>query len=219
MKPTLLRSRHFSPRPLSSISTTMKKRKLDMILERLDGFSAPDPRLEQYKTPAPIASELLYPALLRGDLEGTVCDLGCGTGILAIGAALLGASSIGVELDKKALNIAKENARRLEADVQLVRGDVESIALRGIDTVVMNPPFGAQKGSRGDRAFLRKAVEIGKVVYSIHNAGSEGFIRRFVEPCKVEEVQKVAFPLKRSFEFHTREVKMIEVELYRIFCR
>jgi putative methylase len=197
----------------------MKKRKLDMILERLEGFAAPDPRLEQYATPAPIASELLYSALLRGDLEGTVCDLGCGTGILAIGAALLGARSVGVELDDAALKIAKENARLLGADVEFVRGDAASIGLKNVSTVVMNPPFGAQKGSLGDRAFLRKAMEIAEVIYSIHNAGSEGFIRRFVEPCKVEEVQKIAFPLKRSLKFHSKEVKIIEVELYRIFCR
>ncbi len=190
-----------------------------MILERLEGFAAPDPRLEQYATPAPIASELLYSALLRGDLEGTVCDLGCGTGILAIGAALLGARSVGVELDCAALKIAKENARSLGVDVEFVRGDVASICLRNVTTVIMNPPFGAQKGSLGDRAFLRKAMEICEVIYSIHNAGSEGFIRRFVEPCKVEEVQKIAFPLKRSFKFHSKEVKIIEVELYRIFCR
>jgi putative methylase len=197
----------------------MKKRKLDMILERLEGFAAPDPRLEQYSTPAPIASELLYSALMRGDLEGTVCDLGCGTGILAIGAALLGARSVGVELDAAALKIAKENAHRLGVDVEFVRGDAASIALRNVSTVVMNPPFGAQKGSGGDRAFLRKATEIGEAIYSIHNAGSEGFIRRFVEPCKVEEVQRIAFPLKRSFKFHSKDVEIIEVELYRIFCR
>lgn len=197
----------------------MKKRKLDMILERLEGFSAPDPRLEQYATPAPIASELLYSALLRGDLEGTVCDLGCGTGILAIGAALLGAGSVvGIELDGSALKTAEENARRLGVDIELVRGEVASIALKNVSTVIMNPPFGAQKGSSGDRAFLRKATETAEVVYSIHNAGSEGFIRRFVEPCKVEEVKRIAFPLKRSFKFHSREVKFIEVELYRIFC-
>lgn len=197
----------------------MKKRKLDMILERLEGFAAPDPRLEQYSTPAPIASELLYSALLRGDLEGTVCDLGCGTGILAIGAALLGARSVGVELDPAAIKIAKENSRRLGVDLEFVRGDAASIALKNVSTVVMNPPFGAQKGSQGDRAFLRKAMEIAEVIYSIHNAGSEGFIRRFVEPCEVEEVQRIAFPLKRSFKFHSKEVKIIEVELYRIFCR
>jgi putative methylase len=190
-----------------------------MILERLEGFSAPDPRLEQYSTPAGVASELLYSALMQGDLEGTVCDLGCGTGVLAIGAALLGARSVGVELDSAAIKIAKENARRLGVEVEFVRGDAASIGLKNVSTVVMNPPFGAQKGSGGDRAFLRKATETAEVVYSIHNAGSEGFIRRFVEPCKVEEVQRIAFPLKRSFKFHSKDVETIEVELYRIFCR
>ncbi len=202
------------------LSTTMKKRKLDMILERLEGFSSPNPSLEQYQTPATIASELLYSALLRGDLEGTVCDLGCGTGVLAIGAALLGARAVvGVEMDPSALRIARENARRLGVEVHFVRGDVATVALRGVATVVMNPPFGAQRGSGGDRAFLRKAMETAEVIYSIHNAGSEGFIRRFVEPCKVEDVKKIPFPLRRSFKFHSRDVKIIEVELYRIFCR
>jgi putative methylase len=197
----------------------MKKRKLEMILERLEGFSAPDPRLEQYSTPAAVASDLLYSALMQGDLEGTVCDLGCGTGVLAIGAALLGARSVGVELDPLAIKTAEENARCLGVEVEFVRGDVASVGLKNVSTVVMNPPFGAQKGSGGDRAFLRKATEIGDVVYSIHNAGSEGFIRRFVEPCKVEEVQRIAFPLKRSFQFHSKDVETIEVELYRISCR
>lgn len=197
----------------------MKKRKLEMTLERLEGFTAPDLRLEQYSTPAGIASDLLYSALMRGDLDDTVCDLGCGTGVLAIGAALLGARSVGVELDPVALKTAEENARRLGVEVEFVRGDVATINLKNVSTVVMNPPFGAQKGSGGDRAFLQKATEIGEVVYSIHNAGSEGFIRRFVEPCKVEEVQRVAFPLKRSFQFHSKDVEMIEVELYRISCR
>lgn len=197
----------------------MKKRNLEMILEKLDGFAAPDPRLEQYSTPALVASQLLYSALLRGDLEGTVCDLGSGTGVLAIGASLLGARAVGVEIDPSAIRIARENARRVGADPQFVRGDVATIGLKSVSTVVMNPPFGAQKGSFGDRAFLRKAVEVADVIYSIHNCGSEGFIRRFVEPCKVEEVKKIAFPLKRSFKFHTRDLQVLEVELYRIFCR
>jgi putative methylase len=83
----------------------------------------------------------------------------------------------------------------------------------------MNPPFGAQKASLGDRAFLRKATEIAGAIYSLHNVGSEGFIKRFVEPCTVEEIYKLKFPMKRSFEFHKRDVKTIEVELYRILCR
>jgi putative methylase len=195
----------------------MKKKQLEIMLERLEGFQTPSPEMEQYVTPAPVAAEMLQLAHLRGELS-SVCDLGCGTGVLAIGAALLGAESFGVELDKGSLSIAKANASRLGVDVEFIRGDVGSIALRGIETVVMNPPFGAQRASRGDRAFLRKATEIADVVYSLHNRGSEGFIRRFIEPCTIEEIYRIPFPLKRCFEFHSKDVKTIDVELYRISC-
>jgi putative methylase len=196
----------------------MKKKQLEMQLERLDGFSNPSAAREQYATPASVAADLLYLAYLRGDLE-SVCDLGCGTGVLAIGSALLGAKVVGVEIDPQSLRTARENATRLGAEVDFIRGDANSVSLRGIKTVVMNPPFGAQKASAGDRAFLRKAVEIADVVYSIHNLGSEGFIRRIVEPCTIEEIYRIKFPLKRCFAFHSRDVKTIEVELYRIVCR
>jgi len=102
--------------------------------------------------------------------------------------------------------------------VDFVLGSVSSISLKGIDTVVMNPPFGAQRASLGDRAFLRKAMEVAEAIYSIHNKGSEGFIRRFVEPCMVQEIYRIPFQLKRCFEFHSKDVKTIEVELYRITC-
>ncbi len=196
----------------------MKKKKLEILLERLEGFQIPSPEREQYITPASVASELLYLAYLRGELNN-VCDLGCGTGILAIGAALLGAKSVGVDIDPKALEVAKANASRLGVYVEFIRGDISSIALRKIETVVMNPPFGAQKASLGDRAFLRKATEIAHVVYSLHNLGSEGFIKRFIEPCAIEEKYSIRFPIKRCFEFHSKDIKMIDVELYRILCQ
>jgi putative methylase len=196
----------------------MKKRQLEMLLERVKGFDTPSFQREQYSTPSRVAADLLYLAWLRGEL-GRVVDLGCGTGILAIGAALLNAKAIGVELDPFALSRAKENARSLGVQVDFIRADVRHLSLRQGGTVVMNPPFGAQKTSIGDREFLKKAVEIGDVIYSIHNAGSEEFIRRFVEPCTISEIYRIPFPLKRCFEFHSKDVQIIEVELYRIICR
>lgn len=196
----------------------MKKKQLEILLEGLEGFRNPIPEREQYVTPARVASEMLHLAYLHGDL-GVACDLGCGTGTLAVGAVLLGARVIGVEIDAEALAIARKNAGKLGADVDFVRGDVNSISLRGIETVIMNPPFGAQRASQGDRAFLKKALETAKVIYSLHNRGSEGFIRRFVEPCVVQEIHRIPFPLKRCFEFHRSDVRTIEVELYRIDCR
>ncbi|HUI40037.1 MAG TPA: METTL5 family protein [Methanothrix sp.] len=196
----------------------MKKKQLEIMLEGLEGFRNPIPELEQYATPARVAAEMLYLAYMHGDL-GVVSDLGCGTGTLAVGAALLGARAIGVEIDGRALAVARSNTRKLGADVDFVRGDVNSISLRGIGTVIMNPPFGAQRASQGDRAFLKKALKTAKIVYSLHNRGSEGFIRRFVEPCIVQEIHRIPFPLKRCFEFHKSDIRTIEIELYRIECR
>ncbi len=191
---------------------------MEMLLERLEGNPRPAPEREQYDTPASVAADMLFLAYLRGDL-GVVCDLGCGAGILTIGAAMLGARAIGVEIDAEALAAARRNAERIGVDVDFIRADVNSLSLKGVETVIMNPPFGAQKASYGDRAFLKRATQIARVVYSLHNAGSEGFIRRFVEPCTVQEIYRIPFPLKRSFEFHREDVRIIEVELYRIACQ
>ena len=60
----------------------MKLKNLEMMLQRLAGFTRPRASLEQYQTPAPLAARLLYHALMKGDIEGKqVCDLGCGTGV------------------------------------------------------------------------------------------------------------------------------------------
>ncbi len=195
----------------------MKRKQLEMMLERLEGFGRPSFQKEQYATPASVAAEMLFLAGMRAEL-GTVCDLGCGTGVLAIGAALLGARAIGVEIDVEALAIARRNAEKLNVDVDFIRADVRQLALRDIDTVVMNPPFGAQKTSFGDRAFLCCARKIAKTIYSLHNQGSEGFVRSFMKPCTVQEIYRIPFPLKRCFDFHSQDVKVIGVELYRITC-
>lgn len=196
----------------------MRKKQLEMILQKLEGFSKPKAQNEQYVTPAPLAAELLHLAYIRGELKSVV-DLGCGTGVLSIGAALLGAKSIGVDIDGDALAVARHNARSVGVNVDFIKCDVNSLALSNIETVVMNPPFGAQFASQGDRAFLKKAVEIGHLIYSIHNAGSRKFIEAYVKPCRVEEVYKTELSIPRSFKFHTHDVKRIEVELYRIVCR
>src|SRR5665647_2280162 len=96
----------------------MKQRKLEIILEQAKVFDSPSAELEQYYTPATIAARLIHFAFLRGDIASKrVVDLGCGTGVLALGAALLGGVVTGVDSDERALEIARANATLLDVNV------------------------------------------------------------------------------------------------------
>ncbi len=200
---------------ISQPEDSMRKKHLEILLEQIEGIRSPKPSKEQYSTPATVAAELLHFAFMRGDLTDTVYDLGCGSGILAIGAKLLGAEKvIGFDDDRDALEIARANAKRLGMDVEFVCSNVNDICGKA-HTVVMNPPFGAQV-RESDRPFLRKALELSSVVYSIHNAGSEEFIKKFISPSVVTDYRLIDFPIKRTFMFHTKEVQVIKAEIYRI---
>jgi putative methylase len=200
----------------------MKLKRLEMTLERVAGFSSPRPALEQYQTPAPLAARLLYHALMKGDIEGkVVCDLGCGTGVLAIGAALLGAESVkGVDVDPIAVTIARANAAQRNVDIEFIVANVKDHVLPGLlgscNTTIMNPPFGAQK-VHADRPFIDLAISIAPVTYSIFNAGSTQFIKTYTAGrAQIDERVGGVFPIKRTFSFHTKEVQEIEVEILRL---
>jgi putative methylase len=196
----------------------MKLRALERELERLRIVTDPDVRYEQYRTPPSLAARLLFHAALKGDIEGRrVCDLGCGAGILSCGAALLGAAPVrGVDIDPRSIEVARENADRLGVDVEFLTADVaDDRAFEGYtcDTVVMNPPFGAQR-RHADRPFIDRALEIGNRIYGIFNAGSLPFVRSYIgDRGTVEEAIAGKFPLPHMFGFHSRERVEIEVEI------
>ena len=89
----------------------MKLRQLEISLQKVSGFSNPNAALEQYVTPSDLAARFLHDAYMHGDIEGMrVLDLGCGTGMLSVGASLLGAEVTGVDCDASALSAAHKNA-------------------------------------------------------------------------------------------------------------
>ncbi|NJF24791.1 METTL5 family protein [Thermococcus sp. Bubb.Bath] len=199
----------------------MKKKHLAMLLSKLRGFESPKPELEQYRTPGDIAAELLWLAYSLGEIEGKViADLGAGTGVLSIGAVLMGAEKVyAVETDKKALEIARENARSLgvEEKIKFVNADVSEFS-KIVDTVVMNPPFGSQK-PHADRPFLIKAFEVSDILYSIHLAKPEvrGFIEAFTRDngFKITHRLTLPFEIPAQFHFHRKRLERIMVDIYR----
>jgi putative methylase len=192
------------------------RNRVEMELQALDGFRSPDASLEQYETPATLASRLLHFAWGNGDLDGFVLDLGCGTGVLGIGAALYGAEVVGVDTDASVLYHARENAATagVSSATDWVRGDVSCLPVARADTVVMNPPFGAQNEG-ADRPFLRAAECVADVAYTVHNEGSLGFVESFVDG-EVTDAFGATVEVPHTFGFHDEEEREIGVELYRL---
>ncbi|MEO2152452.1 MAG: METTL5 family protein [Thermococcus sp.] len=196
----------------------MRKKHLAMLLSKLEGFPEPKPELEQYRTPGNVAAELLWLAYSAGDIAGkVVADLGTGTGVLAIGAKLLGAEKVyALEVDGKALEVARKNAERAGVEVEFIQADVSEFGER-VDTVVMNPPFGSQRKG-ADRPFLLKAFEVADRVYSIHLAKPE--VRNFIEKFSAEggfasiRLTTVPFEIPAQFFFHRKRLERILVDLY-----
>ena len=186
------------------------------ILFNSPDFYQPKPELEQYSTPVDIVAEMIKLANTQGDLSGKVVDLGCGTGRLAIGAALLGAEVTGYEIDNDALELAKNYSKEHDLGIRWVNLAIENIDKK-YDTVIMNPPFGSQRPG-ADRAFLEKSLEIGKRIWSIHIAETKNFVKDFVEKNSGEIITayEFDFPIKNSMPFHTKNVSNQKAILYHI---
>ena len=201
---------------------TMRLRQLEITLQGLAGFPRPRPELEQYPTPAPLAARLLFLAQGQGDLDGrTVLDLGAGTGVLGCGAALLGAARVtGVEIDPEALAVARVNATRLGVEVEWTQADVSELPAPNqdevFDTVVMNPPFGAQV-RHADRPFIDAALAHGRIVYGVFNEGTLPFLEVYIgERGECKDAFAATIVLPRTMSHHKRDRVEIPVECVRI---
>ena len=205
----------------------MSKSKLAIILSKLEVFNDPKVRQEQYPTDSEVAASILWNAYLLGDIEGKVIvDLGCGTGILGIGALLLGAKRVFlIDMDYKVLEQAKNNILKVKSEssmynnidlkAELRLADVGGVKLK-VDVVIENPPFGT-KVKHSDRLFLEKALEIAPIVYSFHKSESKSFLEGFAaqKNAKITHIWNFRFPLKASFEFHRRQIHRINVSCFR----
>lgn len=199
-----------------------KKRQLEIVLQDIPYHESPKINLEQYSTPSVIAADVLWNANSIGDIKGMkVVDLGCGTGIFAIGTALLGAEeSVGVDIDIDAISIANSQAEKLgvKSKTNFVTSDIKDFH-ETADTVIQNPPFGAQKANRkgADRLFIIKALEIAPVVYSFHIGETEEFITNFFkkEGATISHAFHYTFPIPRTYDFHTKDKVNVKVVLLR----
>ena len=201
----------------------MKQKKLEMLLQKVPGFKDPSPTLEQYITPANIAADIIFTAYSFGDIANKkVIDLGCGTGIFSVGASLAGAKKvIAVDADKNAVSIAKNYAQKNKLDIEFLVQNVDDVKNK-CDTIIMNPPFGAQKSNeKADRKFIEKGFKTSSIIYSLHLSKTIPFINKMVKALngEINYSKDYLFPIKHTYEFHEKKVVNYNVALLRIITK
>ncbi|MFC5801964.1 HemK2/MTQ2 family protein methyltransferase [Streptomyces formicae] len=97
-----------------------------------------------------------------------VLDVGTGTGVLALTAAMQGAQVTAVDVSRLAVWTARLNARLARTRVRVLRGDLTApVAGRTFDLVVTNPPYvpsPARTAPRRGRARAWDAGQDGRLV-------------------------------------------------------
>jgi len=106
--------------------------------------------------PRPETEHLVETALAVAAEAGTILDVGCGSGAIAVTLSLeTGRAVWATDISPAALAVAAENARRLGADVRLLVCDLTSaVACATMDLIVCNPPYVPE----GEAAGLQREV-------------------------------------------------------------
>ncbi|KAA0193277.1 hypothetical protein HAZT_HAZT011906 [Hyalella azteca] len=207
----------------------MKLRQLEAHLQEVQGFQEPKVALEQYVTPAHIAAHLLHAAHVQyGDVERkTVADLGCGCGVLALGAAMLGAAAVtGFDIDGAALAVCQENLSEFELPcIELVQTDVLQLLTDAgtrwrnhFDTVILNPPFGTKNNQGTDLKFLEVAGALTQgAVYSLHKSSTRKHVIRKASTLGLagEVVAELRYDLPKTYAFHKKTSVDVQVDFIR----
>ena len=201
----------------------MRLRSLAIQLSKLQEISSPNLNLEQYQTEGEIAARWLFDIQSFDDLKPgcRVVDLGCGNGILGIGAVLMGAgSAILVDSDEKSCEVSTRNVESLgiSDSVKIVNSKIgeKDIEISEADIVVSNPPWGTQKKA-SDRPFLEEIISIGTIAHLMHSSQAT-HIRNFFNEFgwSSEKYGDLDFALPATYGHHSRMRGRTRASLWRI---
>ena len=198
----------------------MNKKQLAVILSKLDSIKNPKVSLEQYNTDSEIASQILWTAFLNNDVKNKViADLGCGNGILGIGALIFGAKKVYfIDTDEESISICKSNIKNLDLEnFIIVKEDIKEFNKEG-DVVIQNPPFGVKK-EHADKRFIEKAFKVAKKIYSIHKIESLNFIKSISKDYgfKLVSILKFTLPIKKTYSFHKKKIYELPVGCFILY--
>lgn len=179
-------------------------------------------------------ASVLWFAYMKGDIKNkTVADLGAGTGMLGIGAFLLGARKVFlVEIDESAVDVIHgnikivndfvknvkniKNKKIIDNKIIIINDDIKNFNKK-VETIIQNPPFGVKK-RHADKVFLEKAFEISKVLYSFHKIDSSKFINDISNKnnFRVTNLLEFDLPIKQTMKYHRKRIHRFKVGCWRM---
>ncbi|CAH0721864.1 unnamed protein product, partial [Brenthis ino] len=154
-----------------------------------------------------------------------VLDAGCGPGMLALGATLLGAGTvIAMDIDESALEVLQENIDDTEVtNIDPILCDFLGSKVfkwdNYFDTVLMNPPFGTKNNAGIDMKFLRMGLDVScDSVYSLHKSSTRSHIQKKIKEWDVKGsiIAELRYNLPATYKFHKQQTRDIAVDLWKL---
>jgi putative methylase len=103
--------------------------------------------------------------------------------------------------------------------IEFFSQDIQDFCMNG-DTVIQNPPFGAQKAGvkNADRIFIKKAVECAQVIYSFHIQETEEFVEKYFDSLGGRATHKFhySFNIPKIYDFHKKDKINVDVVVFRV---
>ncbi len=105
-----------------------------------------------------------HPSMMNATLARVMCNLAgvmpgeialdpfCGGGGILCEASLIGAKTIGIDLNWRLLAGRRENLASTGSDYSIIQGDVRNLPVHGCDCIVTDPPYGRASSTRGAQA-------------------------------------------------------------------
>jgi release factor glutamine methyltransferase len=140
---------------LDSIHRINSQEPIQYILGEADFYGRTFSVNEHVLIPRPetelLVEETIY-QLKKGLTNGTIIDIGTGSGCIAITLAkeFPQKKSIGIDISERAINVAAKNAEILKANVQFVHHDIltNNLPFTNVECIISNPPYIARSEER-----------------------------------------------------------------------
>ena len=136
----------------------------------------------------------LLESLSLSELKGDILDFGCGYGPIGIYLKKTTNANIDMlDINKRALNLARKNAKKNEVNVNIFESDLYQNVTKKYDYIITNPPVRVGKQILYQILFeaAKYLKENGKLIFVINkNQGAKSVARDLSEKYEVEIITK-----------------------------